>query len=93
MITHNNGKHFQLWKCFGEGRLQTIDPNQEQIEVPAQCVVETVDELIRFVYAEQLIPFDQDNIRRAILSPKNQQVDQINVYVMVKQERMRTLIP
>jgi hypothetical protein len=70
---------FQDWLLkLGEGRLQTIDPNQEQIEIPAQCVVETIDELISFVYGQQAIPFDQGNIRRAILSPKNQQVDQIN---------------
>jgi hypothetical protein len=70
---------FQDWLLrLGEGRLHTIDPDQELIEIPAQCLVDSVDELIRFVYGEQLIPFDQENVRRAILSPKNQQVDQIN---------------
>jgi len=74
---------FQDWLLkLGEGRLPTIDDNQELIQIPAQCVVETVDELIRFVYGEQLVLFDQSYTRRAILSPKNQQVDQINVRIL-----------
>lgn len=74
---------FQDWLLkLGEGRLPTIDVNQEIIQIPAQCVVETVEELIRFVYGEQLVPFDQSYTRRAILSPKNQQVDQINVRIL-----------
>jgi len=53
-------------------------------------VVETIDELIRFVYGQQVIPFDQGNIRRAILSPKNQQVDQLNDRILNLLERERT---
>jgi len=70
---------FQDWLLkLGEGRLNTKDTHQELIEIPAQCLVDSVDELIRFVYGDELIPFDQENVKRAILSPKNQQVDQIN---------------
>jgi len=83
MRANEEDPEFQDWLLkLGEGRLQTIDPNQEQIEIPAQCIVETIDELISFVYGQQLIPFDQGNIRRAILRPKNQQVDQINYRIL-----------
>lgn len=65
----NNFKNFLME--MGNGSLPTHDNNNEQIELPQQCLIPENDSLIDYIFGKTINIHDISVRKKAILCPKN----------------------